>query len=260
MSRAHSCTQMSCCLPSEMSIASFWPSGENRGFAQSAFVARSTDVLPSRVIQSMGLAAVAAAPGTHNERAVRGHGQLRTAGSRVRWRRPRVPARRADRLEAIEIEGHGEERALVHVDQRGLRARRGPPARHEPAVIAATDDDLRRPARQGRDDEVGAVKASRRRVLGVEHALAAGKRLRPPLRHGALAERAEDARGVPPAAGTRMSVVLSAFDGAKMIVSSSVQVPPRPVRGVAQFDRRAAGDRDLLQLAAGEERDPLAIG
>ena len=30
-------------------------------------------------------------------------------------------------------------------------------------------------------------------------------------------------------------------------------------RGVAQRDRRAAGDRDLLQLAAGEERDPLAV-
>ena len=56
---------MSRCLPSEMSSASFWPSGENRGFAQSAFVARSTDVLPSRVIQSIGRAAVAAVPGTY---------------------------------------------------------------------------------------------------------------------------------------------------------------------------------------------------
>ena len=55
---------MSRCLPSEMSIASFWPSGENRGFAQSAFAARSTDVLPSRVSQSIGFAVVAAAPGT----------------------------------------------------------------------------------------------------------------------------------------------------------------------------------------------------
>jgi hypothetical protein len=37
-----------------------------------------------------------------------------------------------------------------------------------------------------------------------------------------------NAAGVPPAAGTRISVVFSAFDGVKMIVSSSVQVPPRP--------------------------------
>ena len=35
---------------------------------------------------------------------------------------------------------------------------------------------------------------------------------------------------VPPAAGTRMSVTCwPVFDGVKMIVSSSVQVPPRPV-------------------------------
>ena len=118
VSRAHSYTQMSRCLPSEISIASFWPSGENRGFAQSAFVARSTDVLPSRVIQSIGCGRRRGRAGHVHERAVRGHGQLRAAGdARIRGDALERRHRRADRLEAIEIEAHREERALVHVDQ-----------------------------------------------------------------------------------------------------------------------------------------------
>ena len=52
----------------------------------------------------------------------------------------------ADRLEAIEIEAHREERALLHVDQVPAFAslRRGKAARHVPAVVAAAHDDLRR--------------------------------------------------------------------------------------------------------------------
>ena len=60
----HSYTQMSRCLPSEISTASLRPSGENRGLPHATFVASSTDVLPSLVIQSIGLTAVSRSPGT----------------------------------------------------------------------------------------------------------------------------------------------------------------------------------------------------
>ena len=56
-----------------------------------------------------------------------------------------------------------------------------------------------------------------------------------------------------------MSVALGALVGVKMIVSSSAQVPPRPMGASHRLDRRAAGHRDLLQFAAGEERQPLAV-
>src|SRR6476620_3846927 len=65
VSRAQSYTQISRCLPSVISIASFWPSGENLGFAQPAFVARSVDVLPSRVIQSIEFTFDCVDPGTY---------------------------------------------------------------------------------------------------------------------------------------------------------------------------------------------------
>ena len=159
VSRAHSYTQMSRCLPSEMSSASFWPSGENRGFAQSAFAARSTDVLPSRVIQSIGFALVAAVPGTYTSVPSEDTASCAPPVVEIRGDAFERRHRLAHRLEAIAIEAHGEERALLQVDQIT--------ARHVPAVMAAADDDLRRPAREGRDDEVGAVPASLRRECSV---------------------------------------------------------------------------------------------
>ncbi len=54
-------------------------------------------------------------------------------------------------------------------------------------------------------------------------------------------------------------MLLAVFDGVKMIASSSVQVPPRPAVASHSLIGRAAGDRDLLQLTAREERHPLAI-
>ena len=81
-------------------------------------LARSTDVLPSRVIQSMGFADAVCHRAWHvRQRAVRGHGHLRAA--RTRGRHEPLDRRdgRADRLEADRIEGHREERALLHVEE-----------------------------------------------------------------------------------------------------------------------------------------------
>ena len=47
--------------------------------------------------------------------------------------------------------------------------------------------------------------------------------------------------------------------GVNTIQPSSPHAPPRPARRVAQHDDRPACHRDFLQLAAGEERDPLAV-
>ena len=262
---------MSRCLPSEMSIASFWPSGENRGFAQSAFAARSGDVLPSRVIQSIGVRhATAPTAGHVDQRAV---GRERPLAHRRQLviRRDALNRRHrlADRLEAIEIEAHREERALLHVDQMPAFAslRRGKAAsrsvrrrRHVASVVRAAH--RRSSARRRR---AARRRGWRRRNRPGTGARCTARALPPGSACGqrwvdrALAERAEHRRRAAGGRDAHEPRVRARPLGVKMIVSSSVQVPPRPAWRVTQLDRRAAGDRDLLQLAAGEERDPLAV-
>ena len=81
-----------------------------------------------------------------HERALRGHGQLRAAGgTRTRGDALERRHRLADRLEAIAIEAHREERALLQVDQMPARhvaavsSRRGrPPSASRPTAGATT--------------------------------------------------------------------------------------------------------------------------
>ena len=61
------------------------------------------------------------------------------------------------------------------------------------------------------------------------------------------------ARGSPPDAGMRWRPDIGL--GVKTIVPSAPQLPPRGIRSVAESDRRAAGERHLLQLSFGEEAD-----
>ncbi len=202
VSRAHSYTQMSLCLPSEMSSASFWPSGENRGFAQSAFVARSTDVLPSRVSQSIEFALVAATPGTYTSVPSEEKASCAPPVTRIRERRLRAPARPGR-------------------SSRGDRDRSAP----RRACPAAGRSDARsartgRSGRRGRQSSAFHPTAARRRgwQRPQSHSRRAARCRARPFRRGsacghrcvdrALRLSAPNAAGVPPAAETRMSVAL----------------------------------------------------
>ena len=199
-----------------------------------------------------------------HERALGRHRQFRAAcgwkcGDAFKRRH-----RRAHRLEASEIETHREDRPLVQVDQMAAFAlvalRRARPARHIPAGVPAAHDHLRRPARQWSDDEVRRVPvALRRRVLGVEHRLSARQRLRPPLPSGAGAESAENLRRAP----SRRNAHQPHIGGCpRPREENRVVVGPRAAEvlgDAAEHDRGAPSDRDLLQRAAGKERQPLAV-
>ena len=261
VSRAHSYTQMSRCLPSEMSSASFWPSGENRGFAQSAFVRaqhRRLAVARHPVDRARGRrrpcrARTRACPRTTPPLARRPRPEIAATPSSAGTAGPIVSRR-------VEIEGHREERALLHVDQ--MAASR---SRHVAGRSARTAVVPPRTTTFGAPPDSGATT----RLAASKLVASPSARCRaPPCRRGAPAATAACAAprlsvpktaGVPPAAETRISLVLGALDRRE---DDRVVVGPRAAAaasGVAQRDRGAAGDRDLLQLAAGEERDPLAV-
>jgi hypothetical protein len=158
---------------------------------------------------------------------------------------------RTGHLQTLEIEGRGEERPLVHVSQVA--------ARKIAAVVPAALQDLPCACWQRLHDEVRVLETGSAVVTRVEHRLASGQRLRPPLRLLAWVEWREGLR-CPACRGDSAQAQADSGFGQKEDRSVLSPGPPTTGRGVAERDGSAPGDRDLLQLAAGEKADPLAVG
>src|SRR5450631_3440388 len=122
-------------------------------------------------------------------------------------------------------------------------------ARDVPTVMAVADDHFRRPTGEWLDHHIGRVP---QRLLGEKHAFAARKRLRPTLVDRAGAGRAEDG-WCPTRCRDAGECVASRREDNRVVVSPGAGVDEWRV---TQGDRGAATHRDLLQLAAGEERNP----
>ena len=109
---------MSRCLPSEMSIAIFCPSGENRGFAHCDLRRAQRRRLAVARHPVDGVARGSTHAAWHvRQRALRENVHLRAARTRRRHEPFDRRRGRAHRLEADGIEGHREERALLDVEE-----------------------------------------------------------------------------------------------------------------------------------------------
>ena len=239
-------------------MASFRPSGENRGFNQSELVARRADVFPSGVIQSMAPPiTLVTTPGTYASvpskdtstcappdaaedeslRSPTQPGPPSRDGPDRRARRRACPAgcRGGARLRA--------RRASASQARSAHSGRSTPPGTTTLAGPACADPSAARDATTtlAASKPVKAECSVKRTALPPGSICGHRCVVAPGL-------SVPNSVGFPPPAGTRMKPDVTATGRAE---DDRVVVGPRAAAtrlGVAQVDRHTAGDRDLLQL------------